>query len=352
MKTNKSNNKKQSKKLIAIVAACVMLLNMLSISTYAHAVDETMPKAVKHGDVNGSGVIGVEDVVLLQKHLAKITRLSNEQIIIGDLDLDGQITLTDIVLLQKYIAKLILMPVTQIWHEAEYEYIEHPAETTEEWVVDQAAISHEEPVYETVNIIICNACEADVTSLSQDELNAHMEAHILVGEVGTWRSETKEVQIGTETIVTVPEIGHYETTVTKEAWTEKVLVKEGYWEYVKQTSVWHNAEYKYVNHPAETKQVWVVDQAASSYEEPVYETVNTRICRGCNGDITSLSQSEISAHLQAHMLAGENGSWYSSTKDVQIGSEIIITVPEKGHYETVTKEAWTEKILVKEGYWS
>lgn len=114
---------------------------------------------------------------------------------------------------------------SKIWHEAVYEYIEHPAVTEQVWVVDKAAYTYEEPVYETQWRTICNDCGADITGNAV----SHAGLELKNGGKGSYRAEPREVQIGTKT-VTVPEEGHYETRVVKEAWTEKKLVKEaGYY---------------------------------------------------------------------------------------------------------------------------
>lgn len=111
------------------------------------------------------------------------------------------------------------------WHEAVYKTVNHPAETEKVWVVDKEAYTYEEPVYEKHDRTICNECGADIT----DNLISHMKNHILNGENGSYRNEWVNIQVGTKT-VEVPEQGHWETKVIKEAWTEKVLVKEaGYY---------------------------------------------------------------------------------------------------------------------------
>ena len=118
----------------------------------------------------------------------------------------------------------------------------------------------------------------------------------------------------------------------------------------KPTKVWHEAEYKYIDHPAETKKVWVVDQEGYTYEEPVYEKHDITICNTCGTTISNTS--ELSAHGKSHMLNGENFSYRNEWNEIQVGTKTI-TVEEKGHWETqVVKEAWTEKVLVREaGYY-
>ena len=116
------------------------------------------------------------------------------------------------------------------------------------------------------------------------------------------------------------------------------------------SKVWHEAEYKTVHHPAETKKVWVVDQEGYTYEEPIYEEHDITICNTCGTIISNTS--ELSTHGKSHMLNGENFSYRNEWTNIQVGSTTI-TVEEKGHWETqVVKEAWDEQVLIKEaGYY-
>ncbi len=111
---------------------------------------------------------------------------------------------------------------------------------------------------------------------------------------------------------------------------------------------WHEAVYKTVNHPAETEKVWVVDKEAYTYEEPVYEYKVRTICNECGADITG----DVDNHIYNHIINGQNGSYSAKKIEVQVGTKTV-EVPEQGHWETkVVKEAWTEKVLVKEaGYY-
>lgn len=107
--------------------------------------------------------------------------------------------------------------------------------------------------------------------------------------------------------------------------------------------VWHNAVYKTVEHPAETKDVWFVDKEAHTVEVTTYEDVEVTICDNCGEDITS----QIDLHEHA-----DGFTYHTETQKVAAGTELVL-IPEEGHYETVVvKEAWTERILVKEaGYY-
>lgn len=114
---------------------------------------------------------------------------------------------------------------SKVWHEAEYKTVHHPAETKKVWVVDQEGYTYEEPIYEEHGRTICNNCEIDIT----ENCMAHMKEHALNRESASYRSETREIQVGTKT-VTVEEKGHWETQIVKEAWDEQVLVREaGYY---------------------------------------------------------------------------------------------------------------------------
>lgn len=110
---------------------------------------------------------------------------------------------------------------------------------------------------------------------------------------------------------------------------------------------YHEAVYKTVHHEAVTEQVWVVDEAAYSYEEPVYETHDRTICNVCGADITN-NRVE---HSRNHALNDEGGGYHNECIQVQVGTKTV-NVPEQGHYETKTiKEAYDEKVLVKEAGW-
>lgn len=57
------------------------------------------------GDVNNDGKINIKDATLIQKHTAKATKLSKEQIKKADVNKDGKVNIKDATALQKQIAK-------------------------------------------------------------------------------------------------------------------------------------------------------------------------------------------------------------------------------------------------------
>ena len=106
---------------------------------------------------------------------------------------------------------------------------------------------------------------------------------------------------------------------------------------------WHEAVYEDKYYPAETEQVWVVDEEGYTWERPIYEKHDASICNTCGEEITG--------NTGPHMMKGENGSYRCETVRTLVGYETVV-VPEKGHYETrVTKEAHTERELVREAGW-
>ncbi|MGN0442472.1 MAG: leucine-rich repeat protein [Acutalibacteraceae bacterium] len=187
-------------------------------------VNEPEPELIL-GDVNSDGNVNLRDAIEIQKCVLSMISFDENQCKCGDVDKSGSIKLLDSIYVQKYCLRMdieisgIGKPISIIdpetgkvlyYNEAVYEY-------TEVWVVDKAAYTYEEPVYETIGVSICNACGADITG----NPSPHLKQHALNDENASYHSEYKKVQTGTKT-VTVPEQGHYET--------QKKLVREaGYY---------------------------------------------------------------------------------------------------------------------------
>ncbi|MEE1060918.1 MAG: dockerin type I repeat-containing protein [Ruminococcus sp.] len=62
---------------------------------------------IKPGDVNGDNNITVDDVTLVQLHLAKLVILQNNYLAVADTDKDGLITIMDATMIQYYISQFI-----------------------------------------------------------------------------------------------------------------------------------------------------------------------------------------------------------------------------------------------------
>lgn len=78
----------------------------------------------------------------------------------------------------------------------------------QQWVVDKAAWTEEQPVYETKILSICNTCGEDITGNTRE----HTKQHTLKEEGGSWHTEPRQVQTGTKTIHH-EEQGHYESVL-------------------------------------------------------------------------------------------------------------------------------------------
>ena len=115
---------------------------------------------------------------------------------------------------------------------------------------------------------------------------------------------------------------------------------------------YHEAVYKTVHHDAVYEDVWVVDQEAYSYEEPIYEERQITVCHVCGAEFdTSYSTKEFSAHDKAHQLAGEGSGYHSDVRKIQVGTRTV-NVPEEGHWEKkLVKAAYDEKVLVRAAGW-
>lgn len=97
-------------------------------------------------------------------------------------------------------------------------------------------------------------------------------------------------------------------------------------------------QYKTVHHDAVYEQQWVVDVP---YQSPKYE-IHT-VCYNCGMDFTAkgFDQSDVTAHMKAHTLNGDNYGY--GTSSVLVSPEI----PEQGHYENVlVSGAYDEQVLV------
>lgn len=59
-----------------------------------------------YGDVNDDGIISVDDITEVQKHLAKISEFSQEELTLADYNGDGKVNITDVTDIQKMLAFL------------------------------------------------------------------------------------------------------------------------------------------------------------------------------------------------------------------------------------------------------
>lgn len=83
----------------------------------------------------------------------------------------------------------------------------------------------------------------------------------------------------------------------------------------------HNwvAQYKTVNVPEKGHNEQVLVQAAYDEQVPITEMREYSICSTCGADITG----NTSAHLKAHMLNGENGSFHTEWRETVVGYNVV-----------------------------
>lgn len=103
------------------------------------------------------------------------------------------------------------MPITTIVHHDEVGHWED--------VVVTPAWTEEVPVYEEQEVLICNDCGE---ILNSSNANDHAINHLLNGGKGSWRTEWRQVQVGTNA-VTHPAVTEKKWVVDKAAWDETVI---------------------------------------------------------------------------------------------------------------------------------
>lgn len=59
------------------------------------------------GDVNADGVLNISDCTQIQKYMANLVQLTDEELIIADYNKDGNITILDVTAIQKNIVKIV-----------------------------------------------------------------------------------------------------------------------------------------------------------------------------------------------------------------------------------------------------
>lgn len=64
----------------------------------------TKPNGIGIGDANMDGKISILDATLIQKYVAELTELTDEQLSYGDFNFDGRVSIMDSTSIQKYIA--------------------------------------------------------------------------------------------------------------------------------------------------------------------------------------------------------------------------------------------------------
>ena len=76
-------------------------------STIAIKVNAILPAGRLYGDVNGDGVVDIDDVIILDKHLTNGGTLTGVSLLAADMDRDGEATDRDLTMLEDYCVELL-----------------------------------------------------------------------------------------------------------------------------------------------------------------------------------------------------------------------------------------------------
>ena len=208
------------------------------------------------------------------------------------------------------------------WHEAVYKDVYHPAETEQVWVVDQESYTHNEPIYIETGRTICNDCGADITNVDVVE---HCGEHLLNGGKGSYRN--------------LPMWCYYNT-----------------YEWVVENEELGSSNWRTGYNKAYAKAERIIADLVDTGEY-VHQIKHTVYCGRCEiylmNEITEPGREDVQSRgeqLWAEHKATHDWNFGGYGQNTVVSK--IVTVPEQGHYETqVVKEAWTEKVLVKEAGW-
>ena len=103
-----------------------------------------VPTAGILGDADGNGLVNIKDATLIQKHLAKITTLSEDAQFLSDVDGNEELNIRDVTAIQKWLAKLDVD--FAIGEPVEGEEIVIPVPTTVAPATTEAPTTTEAPV--------------------------------------------------------------------------------------------------------------------------------------------------------------------------------------------------------------
>lgn len=157
-------------KTISVILTVALLTSGVAMYNTSVSAAETNTKKVL-GDVNNDNVINVNDVTGIQKFIADMTDLTDNQRFVADTNGDNQLTILDATELQKYVADYTAVNnnIGKTWHDDEYETITIPGETT-----DKPKLRYD---YVTCNV--CNKCLKPMMykngkTFNNEEITTHM----------------------------------------------------------------------------------------------------------------------------------------------------------------------------------
>lgn len=77
-----------------------------SLYTLETSIEVTVPN-IKLGDIDGNGVINILDATLIQRYIAQVVTLTDQQKTAADTDKNGKHTISDVTAIQRYVAQII-----------------------------------------------------------------------------------------------------------------------------------------------------------------------------------------------------------------------------------------------------
>ncbi len=155
------------------IASTVLSLALATAITPICSVNaaETTTDKIILGDVNYDGVVNVLDTTEIQLYVACLDEFTDDQKFVADTNADGRINILDATEVQRYAAECgnTNENIGKTWHDAEYETVTVPGETTTEPKLR----------YDYVNCEVCNKClepmmHKDGTTFNNEEVTAHM----------------------------------------------------------------------------------------------------------------------------------------------------------------------------------
>lgn len=81
--------------------------DLIIFDTESDVVTDSEPVVNAKGDINNDGGVNMEDVVMVQKYIARLTTFKINEILAANVDNDNNITMVDVTTMQKYVARLI-----------------------------------------------------------------------------------------------------------------------------------------------------------------------------------------------------------------------------------------------------
>ena len=105
----------RTKRAVSLLLSFMLVLScftcLASVTAFAAGGEDPAPAAFVYGDVDGDGVVRINDATALQRHLAEqegfVLEKGTDAFKAADVNGDGEITVEDITLIQRYLAEFI-----------------------------------------------------------------------------------------------------------------------------------------------------------------------------------------------------------------------------------------------------